>query len=52
VGLVQKSSELSRLEGCKVELVCRALCDVEALKTAMAGVDIVFHVAAYAAVGD
>lgn len=51
VGLVRKSSDLARLAGSKVELVYGDLCDVDALKTAMAGVDVVFHIAAYVELG-
>lgn len=51
VGLVRKSSNLSRLDGSKVELVYGDLCDVDALKTGMTDVNIVFHVAAYVELG-
>ncbi|HEY9883566.1 MAG TPA: NAD-dependent epimerase/dehydratase family protein, partial [Thermosynechococcaceae cyanobacterium] len=51
VGLVRKSSDLARLAGSKVELVYGDLCDVDVLKTAMAGVDVVFHIAAYVELG-
>ncbi|WP_421657720.1 NAD-dependent epimerase/dehydratase family protein [Leptothermofonsia sp. ETS-13] len=51
VGLVRQSSNLSRLAGCKVELVYGDICDRTALKTAMIGVDTVFHTAAYVELG-
>ncbi|MBC7971511.1 MAG: NAD-dependent epimerase/dehydratase family protein [Verrucomicrobia bacterium] len=51
VGLVRKSSNLARLAGSKVELVYGDLCDVDTLKAAMTGVDIVFHIAAYVELG-
>ncbi len=51
VGLVRKSSNLARLNGCAVELVYGDLCDRDVLKTAIAGVDTVFHVAAYVELG-
>jgi len=51
VGLVRKSSNLSRLTGTGVELVYGDICDRDALKTAMTGVDTVFHVAAYVELG-
>lgn len=51
VGLVRKSSNLTRLAGCKVELVYGDLCDRQALQTAMQGVDTVFHTAAYVELG-
>ena len=51
VGLVRSSSNLARLDGSKVELVYGDLCNVAVLKTAMAGVDTVFHVAAYVELG-
>ncbi len=51
VGLVRQSSDLSRLAGCKVELVYGDICDRTTLKTAMIGVDTVFHTAAYVELG-
>jgi nucleoside-diphosphate-sugar epimerase len=51
VGLVRQSSNLERLSGCKVQLVYGDISDKEALKTAMAGVDWVFHTAAYVELG-
>lgn len=51
VGLVRKSSDLSRLADCSVELVYGDLSDREALRTAMQGVDTVFHTAAYVELG-
>jgi dihydroflavonol-4-reductase len=51
VALVRRSSDLSRLEGCAVELVYGDITDREALKTAMTGVDQVFHTAAYVELG-
>lgn len=51
VGLVRRSSNLSRLRDCKIELVYGDICDRDALKQAMAGVDVVFHTAAYVELG-
>lgn len=51
VGLVRPSSNLSRLEGCKLELVKGDLCDRAVLEAAMRDVDVVFHVAAYVELG-
>ncbi|MCL6432658.1 MAG: NAD-dependent epimerase/dehydratase family protein [Leptolyngbyaceae cyanobacterium HOT.MB2.61] len=51
VGLVRQSSNLSRLAGCKAELVYGDICDRTALRTAMIGVDTVFHTAAYVELG-
>lgn len=51
VGLVRKSSNLSRLADCQVQLVYGDLSDREALRTAMQGVDTVFHTAAYVELG-
>jgi len=51
VGLVRKSSDLSRLADCAVQLVYGDLSDREALRTAMQGVDTVFHTAAYVELG-
>lgn len=52
VGLVRQSSNLERLSGCNLQLVYGDISDREALKTAiMAGVDWVFHTAAYVELG-
>ncbi|MEP0871136.1 NAD-dependent epimerase/dehydratase family protein [Trichocoleus desertorum AS-A10] len=51
VGLVRKSSNLSRLSDAQVQLVYGDLSDREALRTAMQGVDTVFHTAAYVELG-
>jgi nucleoside-diphosphate-sugar epimerase len=51
VGLVRKSSNLERLSDCKVEFVYGEITDRDALKTAMTGVDWVFHTAAYVELG-
>jgi nucleoside-diphosphate-sugar epimerase len=51
VGLVRKSSNLSRLSGCQVQLVYGDICDRAALESAMSGVDWVFHTAAYVELG-
>jgi dihydroflavonol-4-reductase len=51
VGLVRRSSDLSRLAGCKVELRYGDLGDRAFLQAALAGVDIVFHLAAYVELG-
>ena len=51
VGLVRKSSNLSRLADSQVQLVYGDLSDREALRTAMQGVDTVFHTAAYVELG-
>jgi dihydroflavonol-4-reductase len=51
VGLVRKSSNLKRLSGCNLELVYGEITDRDALKTAMTGVDWVFHTAAYVELG-
>lgn len=51
VGLVRKSSDLSRLAGCQAKLVYGDICDRAALKTALEGVDTVFHTAAYVELG-
>ena len=46
VGLVRRTSNLSRLEGLDVQLVYGDITDADALKYAMTGVDLVFHIAA------
>ena len=51
VGLVRRSSDLSRLAGCKLELLYGDLSDRALLQTAMAEVDTVFHLAAYVELG-
>lgn len=51
VGLVRKTSDLSRLAGCQVQLVYGDITDRAALQTAMQGVDVVFHTAAYVELG-
>ena len=45
-GLVRRTSDLSRLAGTDLELVYGDITDSNALKTAMTGVDWVFHIAA------
>jgi len=51
LGLVRKSSNLSRLSNCNVQLIYGDLSDRDALRTAMTGVDTVFHTAAYVELG-
>jgi nucleoside-diphosphate-sugar epimerase len=51
IGLVRHSSNLSRLADRQVELVYGDITDRHALKTAMQGVDWVFHTAAYVELG-
>ncbi len=51
VGLVRKTSDLSRLAGCQIELVYGDLNDCALLEKAMADVDVVFHIAAYVEYG-
>ncbi|MBD1902449.1 NAD-dependent epimerase/dehydratase family protein [Trichocoleus sp. DQ-A3] len=51
VGLVRKSSNLARLSNCTVQLVYGDITDRDAMRSAMAGVDIVFHTAAYVELG-
>ncbi|NER32282.1 MAG: NAD-dependent epimerase/dehydratase family protein, partial [Symploca sp. SIO1C4] len=51
VGLVRNSSNLDRLSGCQLQLVYGDITEVDALKTAMDGVDWVFHTAAYVELG-
>jgi nucleoside-diphosphate-sugar epimerase len=51
VGLVRKTSDLSRLASCQVQLVYGDITDRAALQTAMQGVDVVFHTAAYVELG-
>ncbi|MEP0755124.1 NAD-dependent epimerase/dehydratase family protein [Trichocoleus sp. Lan] len=51
VGLVRKSSNLARLSNCNVQLVYGDITDRNAMRSAMTGVDIVFHTAAYVELG-
>ncbi len=51
VGLVRKSSNLSRLADCQIDLVYGDITDRAALTQAMQGVDTVFHTAAYVELG-
>lgn len=51
VGLVRKSSDLTRLSDCKVQFVYGDITDRGALRTAMDGVNWVFHTAAYVELG-
>ncbi len=51
VGLVRPTSNLTRLADCPIDLVYGDLCDRPLLEKAMAGVDVVFHVAAYVEIG-
>jgi nucleoside-diphosphate-sugar epimerase len=51
VGLVRESSNLIRLADCQVQLVYGDITDRDALRVAMAGVDTVFHTAAYVELG-
>lgn len=46
VGLVRRTSNLSRLEDVDAQLVYGDITDADALKYAMTGVDVVFHIAA------
>lgn len=46
VGLVRRTSDLSRLDGLDVQLVNGDITNTDALKYAMADVDVVFHIAA------
>ena len=50
-GLVRKSSDLSRLKDCNIELVYGDICDRDILKSAMEEIDLVFHLAAYVELG-
>lgn len=51
VGLVRRSSDLSRLTDTAIELVYGDITDRAVLQEAMAGVDVVFHTAAYVELG-
>jgi dihydroflavonol-4-reductase len=51
IGLVRKSSNLTRLADCHAQLVYGDITDTDALRVAMNGVDAVFHTAAYVELG-
>ncbi|KJH71828.1 NAD-dependent epimerase/dehydratase family protein [Aliterella atlantica] len=51
VGLVRKSSNLERLANCQLQLVYGEITDKEVLQQAIAGVDVIFHTAAYVELG-
>ncbi len=51
VGLVRKTSDLSRLAGCQIQLVYGDLSDRALLESTMADIDVVFHIAAYVEYG-
>ena len=51
VGIVRKSSNLARLANCNVQLIYGDITDQNALRSAMTGVDTVFHTAAYVELG-
>jgi nucleoside-diphosphate-sugar epimerase len=51
VGLVRSSSNVSRLQGYAIDYVYGDITDRMALRQAMAGVDVVFHTAAYVELG-
>ncbi|MBW4422173.1 MAG: NAD-dependent epimerase/dehydratase family protein [Myxacorys californica WJT36-NPBG1] len=51
VGIVRKSSNLSRLAQCPIDFVYGDITDRTALNQAMTGVDVVFHTAAYVELG-
>lgn len=51
IGLVRQSSNLSRLHDTNVQLVYGDITDRNTLHAAMAGVDTVFHIAAYVELG-
>ena len=50
-GLVRKTSDLSLLQNLKVELITGQLHEMEILKKAAAGTDVVFHMAAAVGIG-
>ena len=50
-GLVRKSSNLSRLTNCNIELLYGDITDPQVLEKAIANVNTVFHVAAYVELG-
>ncbi len=51
VGLVRKTSDLSRLADCQIQFVYGDLSDRALLQSAMTDVDVVFHIAAYVEYG-
>jgi nucleoside-diphosphate-sugar epimerase len=51
IALVRKSSNLARLADCRAQLVYGDITDIDALHTAMNGVDTVYHTAAYVELG-
>ncbi|MGB3515069.1 MAG: NAD-dependent epimerase/dehydratase family protein [Elainellaceae cyanobacterium] len=51
VGFVRETSLCDRLQGCALQFAYGDIGDRGALKTAMAGVDVVFHTAAYVELG-
>ncbi len=51
VGLVRESSNLTRLANSQLQLIYGDITDRDVLKTAMIGVDTVFHTAAYVELG-
>lgn len=51
VGFVRKSSNLSRIANCQMQLFYGDITDHDALKAAMSQVDTVFHTAAYVELG-
>jgi dihydroflavonol-4-reductase len=51
VGLVRQTSDLSRLDGTTLQRISGEITDRQTLKTAMEGVDVVFHTAAYVELG-
>jgi dihydroflavonol-4-reductase len=51
VGLVRRTSDLSRLEGCAIAYIYGDITDEAALTEAMQAVDVVFHTAAYVELG-
>ena len=48
---MRKTSDLSRLNNCKVELIYGEITDSEIINKAMEDIDIVFHLAAYVELG-
>jgi dihydroflavonol-4-reductase len=51
IAYVRSTSNLSRLQGCNVEFAYGDITDRSTLQTAMQGVDVVFHTAAYVELG-
>jgi dihydroflavonol-4-reductase len=51
VGFVRQSSNLHRLADCQVDLVYGEISDRAAIQSAMTGIDVVFHLAAYVELG-